>query len=168
MDVISYKNGEGFVGVSVDSSYPEEVPRLEEEDLSKYCERLAQARGFGGSASFWGDYDDGRWRVQEHLYSRACGGWYALWFLRFGNGNPEEVWLQNQADAMALRVLLAPWVATHLNTQAIETVEETLSRMFRAWHGHEADEACNDCDPLAASLQRMGEAEKARKKAERG
>jgi hypothetical protein len=76
--------------------------------------------------------------------------WYALVSVNDVN-RFTEILVKSPADLIALRVTLAP---LHINgaTLIIGTLTAALKKGFRAFHGHDLNAACNECDPAEAKF----------------
>ena len=57
------------------------------------------------------------------------------------------VWLPTLPDLMAYMRLYGRIGQVEMERLDWHEVSTLLTRLFRAWHGHEADQACQACDP---------------------
>lgn len=69
-------------------------------------------------------------------------------FLIVVNGyfTSDSVVVKNEAELLALRLKLAPFVTSGFAAD-LSTMEHYLEKLFRAFHGHDPFVACPKCDP---------------------
>lgn len=77
----------------------------------------------------------------------------------------ELIFVKDKASLMELRAKLAPMVAAE--SVAGMLASKVVERAFRAWHGHDASDACHQCDPKQARRNEEHRAEWRKTQAER-
>lgn len=78
-------------------------------------------------------------------------GWYALVHVGLDVA-PFWVLVENSAELLALAVKLAP--VARLPQDVLVSIQTTIVRAFRAWHGHDPGDPCDECDPFGAAEER--------------
>jgi len=69
-------------------------------------------------------------------------------------------------DSMALMERLLGIVAKANEIESISSFLKTVERAFHAWHGHDSDDPCRECDPVECERIEVRRKDMARRRAE--
>lgn len=90
--------------------------------------------------------------------------WFAI--VAVGDcADTEYIAVRTRIDLMDLRIKLAP-LRTIAVFQRFDLLVSLVEKAFHAWHGHDFEEACDDCDPYQAAADRRLAAQAAQRRAE--
>ena len=114
-------------------------------------EAVLERNGYYAHPTRWGYEHD---QVSCDIYSRKGEGRYPVLLSISLDGNlVEHVFVYDFPSMMMFfREHSTPFVMAALGCLA-EDAGETLRRAFHAWHGHDADDVCRECDPNGYHLQ---------------
>lgn len=160
MKIITYSQRDGFAEIE-DGDIG--LGWLDDEtDLGAWLKRL----GFSQAYESDGVFRDDEYERHTTVYTRQSSEWPIL--LMWNNVDEWEQFLvQNRADLWGLRSQLANVLMTTVLEHVCD-MQKTITRAFRAWHGHDPEDPCKECDPMEVyhrkKSRERAEAKKAKEK----
>lgn len=79
-----------------------------------------------------------------------------------------HIWVKTEVDLLALQIKLAQLMYNSVGLSALEDMRLLLIRTFRAWHHHDANDVCADCDPQEYRYWQERREQARKKKAAKG
>jgi hypothetical protein len=135
----------------------------DEGDFSDVLKRI----GFGGEAhNLELDYYFGN-MVIHMAHGDASEKYQYLVDLETGRPDEYLVFVPDFPSLCRLVQEVSPIVTLFMQKDWLERLEDITGKAFRAWHGHDVDGACRNCDPLAYEERRQKRQALAQKRAER-
>lgn len=131
------------------------IEEADREDFATYLRRL----GFKATAD--GSIGD-REKIEAHLewYERSAGDGHQYLAIWFDEDNARLIFLRDWPALLRLQAMVAPIIQAALNESRLSEIQRLSQMAFRAWHGHEPSDICEECDP--AEYRRRREVRRAK------